>query len=307
MKAFLSLILLFLFTSCHPAAIASGGSGFSMSEDFDGSSSCGISSYSNCNVTGWAVDPYNNVGIQNLNYSTSPAPLNGSSSMYVNVGSENAHGSCVYQTLPTATSPVYAFWEMNIGNLGVSTGYNTVNVYLFDASANSLANFIVTNPSGTRYAGIADQSTNNASSFQLTQGTTYYVWMDYTKGTGSNAIYHLYINNAPSKPGSPTLTVSTGTSTADVSYVDFCAWNSTGYISDSVVYDHIRISSSPTVDSFDSAASACGNLFISVFESRGGELNSRPADYELLYEGAMPFPYGSLSLTDYYLSGLLQG
>lgn len=50
-------------------------------------------------------------------------------------------------------------------------------------------------------------------------GTPYYVWWDYTPGTGANGTANFYWSTDGTKPGSPNLSVSNGTSTTDVQYI----------------------------------------------------------------------------------------
>ena len=47
--------------------------------------------------------------------------------------------------------------------------------------------------------------------------TTYFIWYDYTAGTGSNGAAHVYVSTSTTKPGSPCASITAGHSTLSVS------------------------------------------------------------------------------------------
>ena len=67
--------------------------------------------------------------------------------------------------------------------------------------------------------------------------TTYYCWMRYKKGTGSNGEIDFYASTTQTRPATPSV-ITTGTSTADAARIYFRYGNTR------IVVDKIRVSAS---------------------------------------------------------------
>jgi hypothetical protein len=59
-------------------------------------------------------------------------------------------------------------------------------------------------------------STEVYGAYTLSVNTTYYIWIDYTVGTGNNGILSLYVATTSTKPGSPDIATTAGTGTSNV-------------------------------------------------------------------------------------------
>jgi hypothetical protein len=197
-----------------------GGGGFLLSENFDGSSACG-GGPTNCQV---AWTDTSDVPTANFTYATAPAPLEGSFSLRIAAPSGIPGKVSTY----TAQDTVYFYLLLNHATL--VGGANSFG--LFDSSDGVVLDVSNANPEFRLHCG-----TTTAFSTAITQGTTYSVWGDYTKGTGANAVCHLYHSTTTTKPGSPNITITTGTATTQASKVRLGS-NSTAVH----IYDHVRIS-----------------------------------------------------------------
>jgi hypothetical protein len=78
---------------------------------------------------------------------------------------------------------------------------------------------------------------------QVTAGTNYWIWVRYVKGTGSNAIYELYLSTDRTKPGSATFSVTNGAATDDAARVRLDGTGSTTTDWDEVIGSYAVIGS----------------------------------------------------------------
>lgn len=139
-------------------------------------------------------------GTPDEDYATSPAPLQGPYSLSLVGGSESvkwdvsAYGSNLY---------VYALVNWN----AIDT---FENVFRIEDSTNATISQLQI--SSTQLRG-KHGTTNGTYSGTVGTGTTYHIWYEYEKGTGSDGVCRVYL----STDGTKTLidTVSTGTATTD--------------------------------------------------------------------------------------------
>lgn len=68
---------------------------------------------------------------------------------------------------------------------------------------------------------------------------TYYVWIHYTKGTGANCVCDAYTSTTTTRPGSPSLTISNGNQTNNMSRLYL---SGSGTALDKITWDYIRVS-----------------------------------------------------------------
>ena len=168
-------------------------------------------------------------GLQ-FDYTTSPAPLEGSESAYNNIAS-----SC-YKTFPDR-SDVWVYGMYRITSLGSQD-------YIFSLS-NGATNVARIRYLSTGAVRATDSGTNvaNSGAGVLAINTTYHIWMRYIKGSGSNSQTILYFSTTGTR-GSAVATLTTGNGSLDANRLTIACANST-----SVIFDKIRVSSSEIGDS----------------------------------------------------------
>jgi hypothetical protein len=79
----------------------------------------------------------------------------------------------------------------------------------------------------------------------IAANTTYYIWTHYKLGTGNNAIMQVYVSTTPTKPASPEINISTGTTTAQIDRIQIYA-NQAYYVY--VEFDQIKVSTADISD-----------------------------------------------------------
>jgi hypothetical protein len=181
------------------------------SESFDGVSACGDGVHTNCDVT-WTVSLTGNATID-FNYNTSPAPLAGSYSARL----ASTTGYALMVKTFTGVSPFYIQGMFNIGTINTTADFATLCDVRDAAASVNLATFMIKSGKFQLYDGVNYHDTGITA---LTN-TTYWFWMEYTKGTGANAIGTLYISTTAEKPGSPSVQSTDGNGTADAGWVRF--------------------------------------------------------------------------------------
>ena len=83
-------------------------------------------------------------------------------------------------------------------------------------------------------------ATANTSSASWAASTWWYVWVDMTTGSGANGTMYFYVSSTSTKPGSPTLSITTGSTTTNPVATDM----TNGTSASSVEYDQIMESAS---------------------------------------------------------------
>lgn len=193
-----------------------------LSESFDGATTCGAAAGSNCSNT-WSAA---GTPVITFNYATAPAPLEGSFSMLLGAASDS---TLTYHAI-TAVDSVNFFFIVNHKVLAASNSIFEI----VDSVGTSLISISNANPEWRIFCGtVSDFSTT------ITQGTTYFVWGDYLKGTGANAVCHLYTATTSTKPGSPGITITNGDATTQTAFTVMMATDATAQ----TIYDKLRVSS----------------------------------------------------------------
>ncbi len=87
------------------------------------------------------------------------------------------------------------------------------------------------------------------ATFSTSSGIPYFCWLHYTKGTGANALLDVYLATTSTRPGSPTASITTGTSTNDVNMIRFNSHSTTTgteFLLDRVLVDDAAIGNNPS-------------------------------------------------------------
>jgi hypothetical protein len=185
------------------------------------------------NGESWSENLGGSGGVVNEDY-TSTA-LRGSQSLYI---SQGADGYAVTLKSFTAGSPRYVFARVRFPGFGDGTASAVFGIDADGTGTTWDVAIDATNGGGIRlYNGAT-----NTSCGTLSANTTYYIWLDYTKGTGSNGSSVAYIGTTGSKPAA-TCTISNGASTTNAGYVGAI----TSYAR-TPIYDQIYVSTAPIGD-----------------------------------------------------------
>jgi hypothetical protein len=199
-------------------------------EDFEGSGSCDTGTGDTCWAT-WSCG-----GTQQSTcggaYTTAPCdaglPIDSGNAEYL-----AGTGSC-YTTFTTAAT-VYGYEKIRFP---VYAGANDNFLNLADSSGTLLFGLTSTG-GGTPKIRLTCGSGSSDGSTTISTGTAYNIWFDYTKGTGANAVCHVYISTTSTK-GSAEVSITNGDATGDAVRL-YNKSVSTGVES---IVDRIRISSS---------------------------------------------------------------
>jgi len=152
--------------------------------------------------SGWTPYTDGGSGSVNYDYTTSPAPLVGSQSLYLYQTGGRRYEYIVFG----ATSPCYVYL---VAAIKTASSTHTPIFHIDDASINGL--FIVRREGTNGYARVTDlvSETDHDSTFVLTVGNVYQYWFERSSG----GTVSLYIAAAgSSKPGTPAVSFTAGSS-----------------------------------------------------------------------------------------------
>ena len=211
------------------AAGCGGGTSYLLCENFGSTNACysGDATFVNCDLTWTKVGTPGGVDFK---YATSPAPLEGSYSFTAVDANADTDGF-VYAF--TANDTVHFFFILSPITRAVGCF-----VSLLDSSDNVVMRVYDAGPEFAIYC-----NDTLGYSTAIVNGTTYYVWGDYTKGSGSNASCHLFHSTDTTK-GSADITITNGNSTAQAAKLKI---NTTAGVRKHI-YDKIRVSTSSIGD-----------------------------------------------------------
>lgn len=155
------------------------------------------------------------------NYSGPPPGWSGTLSFYVTtsplrgVASMAATNTNQSASVPfTSSSEVWVFTMLN------PTGGNFLGelIELRDGSDANLIFFGIWGAANLRLRG---GGKDEFPAFSIDFNTTYYVWIRYVAGSGSNSLAEFYVSTTATKPGTPTYSWSNGNSTTSASKLAF--------------------------------------------------------------------------------------
>ncbi len=109
-----------------------------------------------------------------------------------------------------------------------------------DANLNTVAEFYMNG--GT--CNLSHGSVDANSSTTFATGTTYDLWIEWTKGTGSNGTLKLFVATNGTKPASPQVNITTGNGGA-TSLFTLGPESSGSAIFDRILVDDVAIGSNP--------------------------------------------------------------
>lgn len=139
-------------------------------------------------------------------YTTSPAPLEGTQSVRMNLTS-----TLYLRNTFSAQTEIYGKVIFNAANIG-----GIPQIFLFTGS--SQGEIRLRNISGSNRLQITNGSNSqDGTTTVISLNTTYYMWFYWKKGTGSDGITRVFISTSNSKPGSPEVEITNGNSTGNVS------------------------------------------------------------------------------------------
>lgn len=183
--------------AANPTVASGGGGSADVTENFE------------TPTTGYENSWTTVTGTPNPVQSTSGLSLEGSQCL--SVPSESA--ACQLYTAFSASDKAYAFFELRFSTLpggGDTTqfGFGNGTDIMIAASQGGVGEFKLYSAGEDAFAS---GSAANAT------GTTYYIWLEYEKGTGANGVFRLYRSTDTTKPGSPDAAITTSNDTIQVS------------------------------------------------------------------------------------------
>lgn len=231
-----TITVLTMATFAQGATYTTGGGGscaYDFCETFEGVG------YAEAN---W-VEVIDTGGTIDEDYTTSPAPLAGSESLYL--ATSDYYLSTTTNTF-TATDNVYFALMTQLTSTGTD---NIEQIHILDANDNVIAS-IIRAASSTLVQVFNGTSSCYASAGAWDYNTLKYAWLEYEMGTGANGVTRLYLSDSTTKPSSAGFPstegciVSDGTSTTQAAKIMF----RTGYQNNWIV------------DNLDRNSSAIGDL-----------------------------------------------
>jgi len=204
------------------AGVAAGGSSYLIEENFEGSGS----------PSGWTVEVDNG----GVNWDYTDTVLRGSQSL--SLYPTNWWDPVQVQKTFTGSSTIWTFFRFRTNS--ISDGDNQIIFRIVNSSATTIAELLIRNTGAWR---IVHGSAAEAGQTPVAD-TTYFIWVRYTAGTGTNGVMRAYIGTTNERPTDPTLSITDGTSTADaagIRLVRVGAQNGQRFIFDQVLVDTSEI------------------------------------------------------------------
>lgn len=133
----------------------------------------------------------------------------------------------------SATPDVSVSFMLRFPSQTVGTGAND-GLRMWDSSGTLICWVRLEGFTTTYGARVYHGAINQTSNLGFTTDTTYYIWVDYYQGTGSDGVARLFYNTTDTKPGSPSVSVTNGTATTQASAIGFITDGSPVYIIDEV-------------------------------------------------------------------------
>lgn len=207
-------------------------------EDFEGSTNCVTGSYPYCRSTWTTTGTFTT---QTWNYSTSPAPIQGSLSYY---GDSGGGATRITKTIADSTT-VHGFVAFVAGTMSTAL-YGTDNIVklLHGSTAQAAFGYAQTAAGVYKWSAACGGAAAVSSSFTFSTGTVYYLKLYYKQGTGADAECQMDVY---SDKGLTTQVATTGlknTGTSAEPHVDTVELFTTNTTLDQTIYDTLKLHTS---------------------------------------------------------------
>lgn len=210
-----------MFAACHCFAAAGGGGGggatYIVQQDFEGTG------YDNS-------ESWTESGTVDEDYTSTI--LDGSQSCQVQAGTTTTR-----DWSSPALSTAYVYCILQSTTPGANG--NLITLQSSDGSAMTSMSYLA---AGTFRIS---QGVQNSTATAVVSGTTYHIWIRYVKGVGNNGVSDLYVSTTSTKPGSPTVSLVTGSGSQDVTKIQLRTPSGVNSIFDKLRVDDADIGSAP--------------------------------------------------------------
>ena len=180
-------------------------------------------------TVGWSVD---GSGGGTIDLNDDASPLSGSYSLTIQPSSVETYDAVKTPEL-TPLSSIEVSFEYDTDT---AANYDVDFVALYNSSDAQVAYArLMTNG---RYEIGQGVTTSLSSNDEYDHATKTYIWFEYTKGAGSDAVVNFYWADTDTKPVSAGLSITTGTATTDITYVKFMNRNRGVWVA---YFDNINI------------------------------------------------------------------
>ncbi len=258
---------------CVSAVSLAIGSTFDFVETFEGSSqdSQSVSGYDN---TGWTSSS----SLNDPNYATAPAPLEGSNSLY------SSNGVRYIERSVAAADELWVYCRM-VGTVESDFERNLITLLNADGSE-TLGKVSGRSDYLEFYASNGSVSDMTSLDKWPAHDTEMHIWLHWKRSTGGNGVTELWTSTDGTRPPSADRVISNGDATSQVEKVRF------GFLSlaiiDSIVIHSSEIGNSPLGDTY---------LIEEGFEEvdSGGALGSATDGYDSPLVSAEVFTTGSIN------------
>ncbi len=193
-----------------------GGPSYLVSEDFEGTGT----------PAGWTAS-----GSPDFDYTT--VHLSGAQSLYLGTNDQGA-----YTTFTSGSSTYVRIMYQFAANPTPSSAF----FLELRNGTTPLASVRIQN-NGRLLVTSGGQEDYGSASTQLSTATPYYIWLEYTKGTGSDSICRVYFSATSTKPETTELEITNGNGTMDANRVQLITNNNLQGVYDDVLVDDMIIGS----------------------------------------------------------------
>ena len=173
------------------------------------------------------------VGMPEWGDTDAPAPIVSGGSL------RNSSGNYSYTTFAD-NSTLYVFGSYHVASSLSANPY----IVEFRKSGTVLSRLRVLSSGALRLYNDTGTSTDSSAG-EITADNTYYYWIKYVKGTGSDSETVLHHAATQTKPGSPLLTITTGAATLDCNQLSYNPSAAVTTYHDKLRVDDVDIGSSP--------------------------------------------------------------
>jgi hypothetical protein len=217
---------------CDDSTHDGAGNSVSLCEDFDGATECYTGYTSNCRSAS-SSDPFNLPAGNTIDFDATALSNEGTYSMRLTAAASGDAMQIGWAI--SATDTVGSFYKARFTSIGDAGTDRALAIMMSGVGAPLCVFYLDTNG----YWSVEDTGvhTNSAATGPST-ATDYYIWLEYSKGTGANSHCHVYVSTTSTKPA-VTATIENGNASTQAAYFVFLAQESTDYTT-----DHLRVNTS---------------------------------------------------------------